>query len=52
MAGELVGIIGGTGLGDVLAGQLSGVSFGMETPFGKPSGPIRWAGWAIGGSSL
>ena len=41
MAGELVGIIGGTGLGDALAAQLSGAEFReMETPFGKPSGPI------------
>jgi 5'-methylthioadenosine phosphorylase len=41
MEGELVGIIGGTGLGDALAGQLSGVEFReMETPFGKPSGPV------------
>ncbi len=45
MAGELVGIIGGTGLGDALAGQLSGVEFReMETPFGKPSGPILLGG--------
>jgi len=41
MAGELIGIIGGTGLGDALAGQLSGVEFReVETPFGRPSGPI------------
>lgn len=41
MAGELVGIIGGTGLGDALASKLSGAEFRrMETPFGKPSGPI------------
>jgi len=41
MAKELVGIIGGTGLGDALAGQLSSVEFReVETPFGRPSGPI------------
>ena len=41
MTGELVGIIGGTGLGDALAGQLAGVEYReMETPFGRPSGPI------------
>ncbi len=41
MARELIGVIGGTGLGDALAGQLSGVEFReVETPFGKPSGPI------------
>jgi 5'-methylthioadenosine phosphorylase len=41
MAKELVGVIGGTGLGDVLAARLSGVERReFETPFGKPSGPI------------
>jgi 5'-methylthioadenosine phosphorylase len=41
MAKELVGIIGGTGLGDALAGRLSAVEFReVETPFGRPSGPI------------
>jgi 5'-methylthioadenosine phosphorylase len=41
MAKELVGVIGGTGLGDALAGQLSAVEFReVETPFGRPSGPI------------
>ncbi len=41
MATELVGIIGGTGLGDALAAQLTGVEYQeVETPFGAPSGPI------------
>jgi 5'-methylthioadenosine phosphorylase len=41
MARELIGVIGGTGLGDALAGQLSGGEFREGgTPFGKPSGPI------------
>jgi 5'-methylthioadenosine phosphorylase len=41
MARELIGVIGGTGLGDALAGQLSSVQFkDVDTPFGKPSGPI------------
>ncbi|OHB66599.1 MAG: methylthioadenosine phosphorylase [Planctomycetes bacterium RBG_13_62_9] len=41
MARELIGIMGGTGLGDALAGQLSAVEFReVETPFGQPSGPI------------
>lgn len=41
MARELIGIIGGTGLGDALAGQLSAVEFReVETPFGRPSGPV------------
>ena len=41
MAEELVGVIGGTGLGDALAEQLAGVELREEqTPFGAPSGPI------------
>ena len=41
MAEELVGIIGGTGLGDALAEQLENAQFcDVETPFGAPSGKI------------
>jgi 5'-methylthioadenosine phosphorylase len=41
MIEELVGIIGGTGLGDALAQQLADVQAkAIETPFGKPSGDI------------
>ena len=41
MASELVGIVGGTGLGDALAPQLAGVEMRqVDTPFGRPSGPI------------
>jgi 5'-methylthioadenosine phosphorylase len=41
MAKELVGIIGGTGLGDALAEQLTDVKFkDVQTPFGKPSTSI------------
>ncbi len=41
MADELVGVIGGTGLGDVLATKLAGVEQRqVQTPFGPPSGPI------------
>ena len=41
MADELLGIIGGTGLGDALAQELSGAEMReVETPFGRPSGPI------------
>jgi len=41
MAAELVGVIGGTGLGDALAEQLTGAKFhDVDTPFGKPSAPI------------
>jgi 5'-methylthioadenosine phosphorylase len=41
MAEELVGIIGGTGLGDELAKRLTDVEFhDVQTPFGKPSTPV------------
>ncbi len=41
MAEELVGVIGGSGLGDALAEQLSGAErVEIATPFGKCSGPI------------
>ena len=36
-----VGLLGGTGLGDALAGQMTDVeSHEVDTPFGRPSGPI------------
>lgn len=38
MAEELIGIIGGTGLGETLAKKIKDVRFrSVETPFGKPS---------------
>lgn len=38
---KLIGIIGGTGLGDALSARLKDASLeDVETPFGKPSGPI------------
>ncbi|MBA7676099.1 S-methyl-5'-thioadenosine phosphorylase [subsurface metagenome] len=41
MAKELIGIIGGTGLGDALAEHLIDAEFrDIDTPFGKPSAPI------------
>ncbi len=41
MAEELVGIIGGTGLGDALAAQMSSAERReIDTPFGKPSAAI------------
>jgi 5'-methylthioadenosine phosphorylase len=41
MAEELIGIIGGTGLGDALAEHLTDAqSHDIETPFGKPSAPV------------
>ncbi len=42
MADEMIGIIGGTGLGDALARQLTDVQLlDVDTPFGKPSDKIR-----------
>ena len=41
MAEKLIGIIGGTGLGDELIGQISDAKFhDVDTPFGKPSAEI------------
>ncbi len=41
MTKELVGVIGGTGLGDALAEQLTDVKFhDVQTPFGRPSTAI------------
>jgi len=41
VAEELVGIIGGTGLGDALAEKMTDAErHDVETPFGKPSAPI------------
>jgi 5'-methylthioadenosine phosphorylase len=44
MAQELVGIIGGSGLGDALTERITDAEFhDIDTPFGKPSMPI-WVG--------
>jgi 5'-methylthioadenosine phosphorylase len=41
MAQEIVGIIGGTGLGDALAGHITNAEIhDVDTPFGKPSTAI------------
>jgi len=41
MSEELIGIIGGTGLGDALAEHLSGAeAHNVDTPFGRPSEPV------------
>ncbi len=41
MAQRLIGLIGGTGLGEALGTRLKDVVLeDMDTPFGKPSGPI------------
>jgi len=39
-----IGIIGGSGLGEALAGQ-SGERRDVQTPFGPPSGPVTLAKW-------
>jgi 5'-methylthioadenosine phosphorylase len=43
----LIGIIGGSGLGELLGGLGQGESHHVDTPFGQPSGPIVTA--SIGG---
>ena len=45
MVEELIGIIGGTGLGDALAEYLTDAEFhDVDTPFGRPSASICLAG--------
>ncbi len=41
----MIGLIGGTGLGEALLGDAAGSEKVIETPFGLPSGPIRLANW-------
>jgi len=46
----IIGLIGGTGLGQALRGEIGGESREVETPFGPPSAPIvrgRWHGAEI-----
>ena len=41
MTDKMIGIIGGSGLGDALAGRISDVKEkNIQTPFGSPSGPV------------
>ena len=40
-----LGIIGGTGLGQALTEQTTGVEEDLDTPFGPPSGPIITGEW-------
>lgn len=40
-----IGIIGGTGLGDLLLKEAGGVPIDVDTPFGKPSCPPIVAAW-------
>ncbi len=41
----MIGLIGGTGLGDALLGAAAGEERAIETPYGAPSAPIRIAEW-------
>ncbi len=41
MAERIVGLIGGTGLGEALTGAAGAETVEVETPFGPPSAPIR-----------
>jgi 5'-methylthioadenosine phosphorylase len=43
MASIKVGVIGGTGLGEALGALGGGQAFVVDTPFGRPSGPITLA---------
>lgn len=47
---SIVGLIGGTGLGQALATEVRGDPLEIQTPYGPPSGPIlrgRWEGVEI-----
>ncbi len=41
MGETLVGLIGGTGLGEALTEEAGGETVEVQTPFGPPSGPVR-----------
>jgi 5'-methylthioadenosine phosphorylase len=41
----MIGIIGGTGLGEALFGEPAGNVYNVPTPFGDPSSPIRLVNW-------
>lgn len=41
----MIGIIGGTGLGEALFGEASSQERLIDTPWGRPSGPIRIVRW-------
>jgi 5'-methylthioadenosine phosphorylase len=50
MSETIVGLIGGSGLGQALAGELTGKAVEVDTPFGPPSGPILMG--EIGGQAI
>jgi 5'-methylthioadenosine phosphorylase len=41
----MIGVIGGTGLGEALFGAAGGQEHQVDTPFGPPSSPIRVVQW-------
>jgi len=41
----MIGLIGGTGLGEALFGEMHAEEHDINTPFGKPSSKIRTAEW-------
>lgn len=41
----MIGLIGGTGLGEALFGEAHATEQHVDTPFGKPSSPIRIIEW-------
>lgn len=41
----MIGVIGGTGLGETLFGVTGGKMHEVDTPFGRPSNPIRVVDW-------
>lgn len=41
----MIGLMGGTGLGEALFGGAEGRDVTVETPFGAPSGPVRVVEW-------
>ncbi len=41
----MIGVIGGTGLGEALFGHAEGRDVTVDTPFGSPSGPLRVVSW-------
>ena len=45
MPEPIIGIIGGTGLGEAFCGQTAGEQVLPETPFGQPSSPITLTQW-------
>lgn len=41
----MIGLIGGTGLGEALFGEAAGREVNIDTPWGPPSSPVRIVNW-------